>query len=79
MARQGRADEAVTRLREAFGEPRAEIVIAAMMPVTGKTGSTVEPAKEPREKPERDPSDQDDLFGTGDRLFPAYRSGTGAG
>ena len=41
--------EAVTRLRETFGERRAEIVIAAMMPETGKTGSTVEPAEKPAE------------------------------
>ena len=84
MARRGRAAEAVTRLRETFGERRAEIVIAAMMPVTGKTGSTVEPAekpaaKEPPQDPERKPSDQDDLFGPGDRPIPPHRSGTGAG
>ena len=84
MARRGRADEAVTRLRETFGERRAEIVIAAMMPETGKTGSTVEPAekpavKEPPQDPERKPSDQDDLFGPGDRPVPPHRSGTGAG
>ena len=55
-----------------------------MMPETGKTGSTVEPAEKPAEKeppqdPERKPIDQDDLFGTGDRPVPPHRSGTGAG
>lgn len=83
MARQGRADEAVTRLRETFGERRAEIVAAAMMPETGKTGNTGEPAErpvadEPRQDPEPEPSNQDDLFGTGGRPFPPHRSGTGA-
>ena len=84
MARRGRGDEAVAALREAFGDRRAEIVIAAMMPETGNTGNTVEPAKkpsakQPRRDPERKPSGQDDLFGTGDRAFPAHRPGAGTG
>ena len=67
MARRGLRDEAVRLLREAFGERRAEIVAAAMMPETGKTGSTVEPeekpaAKEPREKPGRKRPGQGELF-----------------
>ncbi len=62
MARRGRRDEAVAALREAFGERRAEIVAAAMMP---ETGTTPEPAEKPREKPHRDPSDQADLFDSG--------------
>ena len=81
MARRGRAAEAVTRLRETFGDRRAEIIAAAMMP---ETGNTAEPAEKPAEKePRRDPepgsSDHDDLFGTGDRPFPAHRLGKGVG
>ena len=86
MARQGRRDEAVGLLRERFGDRRAEIVAAALMPQTEKTGDTAEPAEKPVEKkPRREPkpepelSDQTDLFGTGDRPFPAHRRGTGAG
>ena len=83
MARQGRRDEAVRLLRERFGERRSEIVAAAMMPETGKTVGTAEPAgkpqtKKPQRKTDRDPSDQDDLFGAGDRPFPAHRPGPGA-
>ena len=87
MARRGLRDEAVAALREAFGERRAEIVIAAMMP---ETGNTVEPAERPEEKtaeaveqpaeeePDRDGSDLGDLFGPEDRPFPPHPSGTGA-
>ena len=70
MARQGRRDEAVARLRETFGERRAEILAAAMMPETEETGTTAEAAEKPvAKKPRQDPEppDQDDLFGTGDR------------
>ena len=50
MARQGRRDEAaVARLRGAFGDRRAEIVIAAMMPESGGSGRTG--GREPAEKP----------------------------
>ena len=67
LARQGRRGEAVAALRETFGDRRAEIVIAAMMPETGKTGRTAEPAekpaaKEPREKPGRRRLGQGELF-----------------
>ena len=83
MARRGQRDEAVAALREAFGDRRAEIVIAAMMP---ETGAAVEPVEEPAKKPaakeprhEPEPSVHDDLFGTGDRPFPAHRPGPGTG
>ena len=81
MVRRGWRDEAVARLRETFGERRAEIVAAAMMPETGNTAEPAEKpaAKEPRRDPERKPTDQDDLFGPGDRPIPPHRSGTGAG
>ena len=36
-------------------------------------------AKKPPRKPGREHLDQDDLFGAGDRPFPAHRPGTGAG
>ena len=80
MARQGRRDKAVARLRETFGDRRAEILAAAMMP---ETGTTAEPAgkpaeKEPRQYPEPELPDQRDFFGTGDRPFPAHRPGKGA-
>lgn len=79
MARRGRRDEAAAALREAFGGRRAEIVIAAMMPELGKKGEPAKTpvAKEPRQDSARKPSGQDDLFGTGDRSFPAYRPGGG--
>ena len=84
MVRRGRRDEAAEALRDTFGDPRAEIVIAAMMPETGKTGSTAGPGekpvgKKPRRKPKPQPSDQAELFGPGGRPLPAHRSGTGAG
>ena len=63
----GGAPKAVTALRKAFGHRRAEIVGAAMMPETGKTGSTAEPAgkrveKKPRGKPERERADRGEPF-----------------
>ena len=81
MARRGLRDEAVAALREAFGERRAEIVIAAMMPETGDTAEAEEKPveKKPRQDPEPELSADDDLFGPGDRPFPAHPSGTGAG
>ena len=47
MARQGRRDEALALLRETFGERRAAIVAAAMMP---ETATAVEAAKKPAEQ-----------------------------
>ena len=77
MVRQGQGEEAEDLLREAFGDERADIVVAAMMPETGKTVKSVDrptetkpavgkPArKRPRRNPGRQHPDQDDLFGDG--------------
>jgi hypothetical protein len=68
MARQGRRDEALSLLRETFGERRAAIVAAAMMPEAATATETLEkpaeqrPAKEPRRKSGRSGLDQGDLF-----------------
>ena len=52
MARQGRRDEALALLRETFGERRAAIVAAAMMP---ETATESEAAKKPRSGRRRSP------------------------
>ena len=79
MVRQGLRKEAGDLLRETFGDERADIVIAAMMPEMEKTvkladrAAETKPAvgkpatKRPRRKPERDDLDMDDLFSRGDR------------
>lgn len=72
MARQGRRDEALALLRETFGERRAEIVAAAMMPeAETATAAPKKPAdkpaeqrptKERRRKPGRSDLNQRNLF-----------------
>ena len=68
MARHGRRDEALALLRETFGERRAAIVAAAMMPETATaTEAAKKPAETPAtEKPRRGPDrsslDQGSLF-----------------
>ena len=68
MARQGRRDEALALLCETFGERRAAIVAAAMMPETetateaAKKPAEQRPTREPRRKPDRSGLDQGSLF-----------------
>ena len=62
MAGQGRRDEALALLCETFGERRAAIVAAAMMPETSKKPSEAPAPEEPRRRPSRSGLDQGNLF-----------------
>ncbi len=68
MAREGRREEALALLRETFGERRAAIVAAAMMPETetateaARKPAETQPTKKRRRKADRSDLNQRNLF-----------------